>query len=52
LGLEAWKELVIFYISVLFLKNSIVRLEAGETKSDEPRTVYLDDELTEVFEKQ
>jgi integrase len=27
------------------LENSIVRPEAGETKNDEPRTVYLDDEI-------
>jgi len=29
--------------------NGIVRLETGETKNDEARTVYLDDELQEVF---
>jgi integrase len=29
-----------------------VRLEVGETKNDEGRTVYLDDELKSVFEKQ
>jgi len=34
------------------LKQGIVRLEAGETKNDEARTVYLDDELMEVFKKQ
>jgi integrase len=34
------------------LENSTVRLEAGETKNDEGRTVYLDDELREVFENQ
>ncbi len=27
------------------LMNGIVRLEPGETKNDEPRTIYLDDEL-------
>ncbi len=32
--------------------NGIVRLEAGETKNDAARTVYLDDELKEVFRKQ
>jgi integrase len=31
------------------LKNGIVRLEAGETKNSEARTVYLDDELKAVF---
>ena len=34
------------------LVNSIVRLEAGETKNDDARTVYLDDELKEVFSRQ
>ena len=34
------------------LDNSIVRLEVGETKNDAARTVYLDDELQEVFQKQ
>ncbi len=34
------------------LANSIVRLEAGETKNDQGRTVYLDNELTQVFENQ
>ena len=29
------------------LDNGIVRLESGETKNDEGRTVYLDDELQE-----
>jgi integrase len=31
------------------LTNGIVRLETGETKNDESRTVYLDDELGNVF---
>jgi len=31
------------------LENSIVRLESGETKNSEARTVYLDKELQEVF---
>ncbi|MBW1800958.1 MAG: site-specific integrase [Deltaproteobacteria bacterium] len=31
------------------LKNGIVRIETGETKNDEARTVYLDDELKEMF---
>ena len=34
------------------LDNGIVRLEVGETKNDEARTVYLDDELREVFHRQ
>ncbi len=32
--------------------NGIVRLEVGETKNDEARTVYLDDELRQVFSQQ
>ncbi len=32
--------------------NGIVRLEVGETKNDEARTVYLDEELQEVFNGQ
>ena len=34
------------------LEGGIVRLEAGETKNDEGRTVYLDRELREVFNHQ
>lgn len=34
------------------LDNGIVRLEPGETKNDEGRTVYLDDELQEIFNLQ
>jgi len=34
------------------LSQGIVRLETGETKNDEGRTIYLDDELKEVFEGQ
>jgi integrase len=34
------------------LANGIVRLEPGESKNDEGRTVYLDDELKEVFNRQ
>ena len=34
------------------LENGIVRLEAGETKNDEGRTVYLDEELQAVFQQQ
>ncbi|MBN1843059.1 MAG: tyrosine-type recombinase/integrase [Deltaproteobacteria bacterium] len=32
--------------------QGIVRLEVGDTKNDEARTVYLDDELKEVFKSQ
>ena len=32
--------------------QGIVKLEPGETKNDEGRTVYLDEELKEVFNKQ
>ena len=34
------------------LDNGIVRLEPGEAKNKEGRTIYLDDELREVFQKQ
>jgi len=34
------------------LANGIVRLEAGETKNDDGRTVYLDKELLEIFKRQ
>ncbi|MFO7972784.1 MAG: site-specific integrase, partial [Desulfobacterales bacterium] len=32
--------------------NGIIRLEPGETKNDDGRTVYLDHELQEVFNRQ
>jgi integrase len=32
--------------------QGIVRLEVGETKNDAARTVYLDDELKEIFNHQ
>ena len=32
--------------------NDIVRLDPGETKNDDGRTVYLDDELQETFNPQ
>jgi integrase len=31
------------------LQNGVVRIEAGETKNDDARTFYLDDELKEIF---
>ena len=34
------------------LENGIVRIEPGESKNDEARTVYLDDELKEKFNNQ
>ncbi len=34
------------------LEQGIVRLEVGETKNDEARTVYLDEELKEIFNQQ
>jgi integrase len=34
------------------LAQSIVRIETGETKNDEARTVYLDNELKSVFRQQ
>jgi integrase len=34
------------------LGNGIVRLEVGETKNDDGRTVYLDEELRDVFQFQ
>jgi integrase len=34
------------------LNQGIVRLEVGETKNDEARTVYLDEELQEIFNQQ
>jgi integrase len=38
--------------SQIDLREGIVRLEVGETKNDEARTVYLDDELKEIFRQQ
>jgi integrase len=34
------------------LDQGIVRLEPGDTKNDEGRTIYLDEELMEVFKRQ
>ena len=31
------------------LENNIVRIESGETKNNEARTIYLDNELKEIF---
>jgi integrase len=31
------------------LDNGIVRLETGDTKNDDARTLYLDDECREIF---
>ncbi|MGA2401371.1 MAG: site-specific integrase [Syntrophobacteraceae bacterium] len=33
-------------------KNGVVNLNPGETKNDDARTIYMDDEVKEVFEKQ
>jgi integrase len=38
--------------SQIDLSQGIVRLEVGETKNDEGRTVYMDHELKEVFQLQ
>lgn len=34
------------------LNQGIVRLEVGETKNDDGRTIYLDEELNAIFQKQ
>jgi len=34
------------------LDNGIVRLEVGETKNDAAPTVYLGEELKEIFQRQ
>jgi integrase len=33
-------------------EQGIVRIEVGETKNDEARTIYLDEELREIFKEQ
>jgi hypothetical protein len=33
-------------------QNGIVTLKAGETKNNDARTVYLDDELKALFQQQ
>jgi integrase len=33
-------------------EQGIVRIEAGETKNDEARTIYIDEELNEIFKEQ
>ena len=45
-------EIITLKWSTVDLKEGIVRLEPGETKNSEGRTVYLDNELKEVFSKQ
>jgi integrase len=45
-------EVSTFTWSRVDLDQGIVRLEAGETKNDEGRTVYLDEELREVVRRQ
>ncbi len=49
-----WRESEISNLawSQIDLDQGIVRLEAGETKNDEGRTVYLDEELRDVFTRQ
>jgi integrase len=33
-------------------EQGIVRIEAGEAKNDEARTIYIDEELNEIFKEQ
>jgi integrase len=49
-----WRKSEIFGLtwSQVDRNQGIVRLEAGETKNDEARTVYLDAELKEIFNDQ
>jgi integrase len=46
-----WRDSEIRYLKwkQVDIRNGIVRLEAGQTKNDEGRTVYLDDELRSIF---
>jgi integrase len=46
------KEIASLQWSNIDLQNGIVTLKPGETKNDEARTVYLDDELKGMFLKQ
>lgn len=46
------QEIVSLQWSNVDLQNGIVTLMAGETKNNEARTVYLDDELKDLFQKQ
>ena len=34
------------------VNKQVTRIEVGETKNDEARTIYLDDELKEIFNHQ
>ena len=45
-------EVVTLTWSRVDLKQGIVRLESGETKNEDARTIYLDDELKQVLESQ
>jgi integrase len=46
------KEIAHLVWSQVDRKQGIVRLEVGETKNDRGRTIYLDEELKELFEQQ
>jgi len=46
------QEIVSLQWSNVDLQNGIVTLKAGETKNDDARTVYLDDELKSLFQQQ
>ena len=46
------KEIASLNWSNVDLQNGIVTLKAGETKNDDARTVYLDDELKAMFQQQ
>jgi integrase len=46
------KEIASLQWSNVDLQNGIVTLKAGETKNNDARTVYLDDELKSMFQRQ